>query len=59
MPTTKKPAKTQSASKRSGESMDASDKLLADLLKRLRETADPDEITRLSERIEQVIFNRK
>jgi hypothetical protein len=32
------------------------DKVLADLLKRLKETADPKEISRLSDQIERVIF---
>jgi hypothetical protein len=34
------------------------DKVLADLLKRLKETADPKEISRLSNEIERVIFQK-
>jgi hypothetical protein len=39
--------------------IDTSDRVLADLLKRLKATADPNEIRQLSDQIERIIFHKQ
>jgi len=39
--------------------VDTSDKALANLLERLRMSANPDEIRRLSDQIERVVFHKQ
>jgi len=57
MNTTKRIAKKPMAKTKSAAHGDApEDKVLANLLKRLKATADPKEISRLSDQIERVIF---
>jgi hypothetical protein len=40
-------------------SIETSDQALADLLKRLKATVDPEEIRQLSDRIERIVFHKQ